>query len=328
MGSLSRADQMLDEPNQSRMVAAADSSALAPLRPTDSPNELWEWLRLLNRRKALIVGCGLIATALMALMLAQATPLYKATARIMLDTRTFKVVSTEAALSGVDTLNMGAIQSELEVIQSDFLIGRVVDKLGLANNPEFNGTKPPGFIDNALQPLRDLWSTGISTLLAPPPKPQQASAQPQRAGRPAEDSDPRRRAAIGAVAGRLSVSLLGRTFVILVTVESAEPKRLAQARELLGEEHVWTVGAGQVDVAQVLVRLQQHGHRRILTEGGPRVHAELLRRGLIDELALTWVPQLVGGGGPRIAHGTDFTLDMRLRHLVESDGTLLGLWAR
>ncbi|MCA0179218.1 MAG: dihydrofolate reductase family protein [Actinobacteria bacterium] len=115
---------------------------------------------------------------------------------------------------------------------------------------------------------------------------------------------------------------------ILVTVEGAEPKRLAQARELLGEEHVWTVGAGQVDVAQVLVRLQQHGHRRILTEGGPRVHAELLRRGLIDELALTWVPQLVGGGGPRIAHGTDFTLDMRLRHLVESDGTLLGLWAR
>lgn len=81
-------------------------------------------------------------------------------------------------------------------------------------------------------------------------------------------------------------------------------------------------------MAQVLVRLQQHGHRRILTEGGPRVHAELLRRGLIDELALTWVPQLVGGGGPRIAHGTDFTLDMRLRHLVESDGTLLGLWAR
>ncbi len=243
MGSLSRADQMLDEPNQNRIVATPDASALAPLRPADSPNELWEWLRLLNRRKALIVGCGLIATALMALMLAQATPLYKATARIMLDTRTFKVVSTEAALSGVDTLNMGAIQSELEVIQSEFLIGRVVDKLGLANNPEFNGTKPPGFIDNALQPLRDLWSTGISTLLAPPPKPQQASAQPQRAGRPAEDSDPRRRAAIGAVAGRLSVSLLGRTFVILVTVESPDGTMSARIANAIAEAYL----ADQVD---------------------------------------------------------------------------------
>ena len=176
MGSLPRADYNMDEPNQNRMVQPSEAAALVPVRPVETPNELWEWLRLLNRRKALIIGCGLIATALMALVIAQATPLYKASSRIMLDTRTFKVVSTEAALSGVDTLNMGAIQSELEVIQSEFLIGRVVDKLGLANNPEFNGTKPPGFIDNALQPLRDLWSTGISTLLAPPPKPQQATA--------------------------------------------------------------------------------------------------------------------------------------------------------
>jgi succinoglycan biosynthesis transport protein ExoP len=260
MGSLSKADQMLDEPNQSRMVSTPDSSALAPLRPTDSPNELWEWLRLLNRRKALIVGCGLIATALMALMLAQATPLYKATARIMLDTRTFKVVSTEAALSGVDTLNMGAIQSELEVIQSEFLIGRVVDKLGLANNPEFNGTKPPGFIDNALQPLRDLWSTGISTLLAPPPKPQQASAQPQRAGRPAEDSDPRRRAAIGAVAGRLSVSLLGRTFVILVTVESPDGTMSARIANAIAEAYL----ADQVDN-------KNEANRRALRNGSSSV---------------------------------------------------------
>lgn len=239
MGSLSRADQMMDEPNQNRMLPAQDASVMSPVRPVDSSNELWEWLRLLNRRKALIMGCGLIATALMALMVAQATPLYKASSRLMLDTRTFKVVSTEAALSGVDTLNMGAIQSELEVIQSEFLIGRVVDKLGLANNPDFNGTKPPGFIDNALQPLRDLWSTGISTLLAPPPKPQQATAaQPQRQGRPAEDSDPRRRAAIGAVAGRLSVTLLGRTFVILVTVESPDGTMSARIANALAEAYL------------------------------------------------------------------------------------------
>jgi len=230
---------MMDEPNQNRMLPAPDASAMSPVRPVDTSNELWEWLRLLNRRKALIMGCGLIATALMALMVAQATPLYKASSRLMLDTRTFKVVSTEAALSGVDTLNMGAIQSELEVIQSEFLIGRVVDKLGLANNPDFNGTKPPGFIDNALQPLRDLWSTGISTLLAPPPKPQQATAaQPQRTGRPAEDSDPRRRAAIGAVAGRLSVTLLGRTFVILVTVESPDGTMSARIANALAEAYL------------------------------------------------------------------------------------------
>ena len=196
MGSLPRASHIGDEPNQNRVMPPPDA-LLPAVRPAESRDELWDWLRLLNRRKVLILGCGLIATALMALVIAQATPLYKATSRIMLDTRPFKVVGTEAALSSIDTLNMGAIQTELEVIQSDYLIGRVVDRLGLANNPEFNGTKPPGFVQTALQPLRDLWSTGISTLLAPPPKPQEATAAnvPVRTARAAEDSDPRRRAA-------------------------------------------------------------------------------------------------------------------------------------
>lgn len=95
---------------------------------------------------------------------------------------------------------------------------------------------------------------------------------------------------------------------------------------MLGADNVWTIGSGTVDVAQVLVHLQRLGHRAILTEGGPRVHAELLHRGLLDELALTWVPHLVGGLGPRIAHGNDFTVTMTLRHLLETDGTLLSLW--
>ena len=114
--------------------------------------------------------------------------------------------------------------------------------------------------------------------------------------------------------------------VIVVTCGDHEPGRIEPLRDAGAE--VLQVPGPTVDLGWALETLAARGSRRILTEGGPRVHAELLRRGLIDELALTWVPQLVGGGGPRIAHGTDFTLDVRLRHLVESDGTLLGLWAR
>src|SRR5262245_58914073 len=173
MGSFPKVEQIMDDGAINRIVPASEPAAMAPVRPSEAPDQLWEWLRLLNRRKAFIVGCGLVAVALMALIIAQATPMYKASARLLLDTRTFKVLSTEAALSGVDTMNLGAIQSELEVIQSEFLIGRVVDKLGLANNPDFNGTRPPGFIDSAFQPLRDLWATGNSTMMAtqtnPPP---------------------------------------------------------------------------------------------------------------------------------------------------------------
>ncbi|CAN5829077.1 polysaccharide biosynthesis tyrosine autokinase [soil metagenome] len=247
MGLFPKAEQIVDDSALSRTVPVADlaASPMATVRAPDSSTELWSWLRLLNRRKALIVGCGLIAVALMALMIAQATPMYKASSRLVLDTRTSKVVNTEAALSGVDTLNLGAIQTELEVIQSEFLIGRVVDKLGLANNPDFNGTKPPGFIDSAFAPLRELWATGLSTLLAPParPQPAAAAATPARTARAAEESDPRRRSAIGEVAGRLSVTLLGRTFVIIVTAESPDGTTSARIAKAVAEAYL----ADQID---------------------------------------------------------------------------------
>src|SRR5215207_6569726 len=244
MGSFPKAEQIVDDGAINRIVPASEPGALAPVRAGEAPNELWEWLRLLNRRKALIVGCGLVAVALMALIIAQATPMYRASARLLLDTRTFKVLSTEAALSGVDTMNLGAIQSELEVISSEFLIGRVVDKLGLANNPDFNGTKPPGFIDSAFAPLRELWATGISTLLAPAPKPPPpATAQPARTSRPAEESDPRRSTAIGTVSGGLSVTLVGRTYVILITVESPDGTMSARIANAVADAYL----ADQID---------------------------------------------------------------------------------
>src|SRR6476661_956856 len=244
MGSFSRVSNMDDEAGFGRISQQAADPVSSSGQPhaMEAPNELWEWLRLLNRRKALIIGAGLLAVALMALIIAQATPMYKASARIMLDTRTFTPVKAEAALSGVDTMNMGAIQSELEVIQSEFLIGRVVDRLGLASNPEFNGTKPPGFLDSSLAPIRELWHSGIASLLAPPQaRAPQAPAAPTRAK--ADDSDPGRRTAIGTVAGHLSVSLLGRTFVIVITVESTDGTMSARIANAIAEVYL----ADQVD---------------------------------------------------------------------------------
>jgi succinoglycan biosynthesis transport protein ExoP len=234
---------MDDEAGLNRMSAAGEPVGSSG-HTMEAPNELWEWLRLLNRRKALIIGAGLLSVALMALIIAQATPMYKASARIMLDTRTFTPVKAEAALSGVDTMNMGAIQSELEVIQSEFLIGRVVDRLGLASNPEFNGTKPPGFLDSSLAPIRELWHSGIASLLSPPQQraPQSSAPQVSKPGR-TDDSDPGRRTAIGTVAGHLSVQLLGRTFVILITVESTDGTMSARIANAIAEVYL----ADQVD---------------------------------------------------------------------------------
>ncbi len=198
-------------------------------------NELREWLRLFNRRKTMILGIGLLAVVVTALVVAQMTPLYRTSARVMLDTRKFKAVSTEQALSGFDTMNVGALQTELEIIKSEDLLGRVVDKLGLAANPDFNGTKAPDFVADAMAPIRKLWGMALATLIPrPPPTTTPAAAQNPKV----DGSDPRRRTAIGSISSHLTVTLVGRTFIILVTVESPNGTESAQVANAIADMYL------------------------------------------------------------------------------------------
>nr|WP_243731958.1 dihydrofolate reductase family protein [Nocardioides ochotonae] len=101
---------------------------------------------------------------------------------------------------------------------------------------------------------------------------------------------------------------------------------LDQATALLGVEQVLVCGDDEVDLAAVVDTLHARGLRHLLCEGGPRLLTDLLAAGLVDELAATYVPLLVGGAGPRITQGAHVGLSAVPRLLLEQDGTLLGRW--
>ncbi|WP_435198417.1 dihydrofolate reductase family protein [Janibacter sp. GS2] len=91
----------------------------------------------------------------------------------------------------------------------------------------------------------------------------------------------------------------------------------------------WICGQERVDLATVVARARETFGPHVLCEGGPTLASELVAADLVDELALSWTPQLIGGGRgthPRILDGTDVEVDLTCRHLLEEDGTLLGLW--
>lgn len=77
---------------------------------------------------------------------------------------------------------------------------------------------------------------------------------------------------------------------------------------------------------EIVDSIHAEGHRRILCEGGPRLLAELLAAGLVDELCLTTTPWVVGGPGKRITDGVGLGVPLKLSSLVEEDGTLLARW--
>jgi riboflavin biosynthesis pyrimidine reductase len=81
---------------------------------------------------------------------------------------------------------------------------------------------------------------------------------------------------------------------------------------------------GNVDLAKALAYLRtERGVRAVLCEGGPRLHAQLIDAGLVDELFVTHAPKLVGGDGPGLAVGLpELERPLEVVWLLEQDGEL------
>lgn len=112
--------------------------------------------------------------------------------------------------------------------------------------------------------------------------------------------------------------------VRMATVATAE--HLAEARDLLGDEHVLELGSHRVDLARLRERLVADGHRQLLGEGGPHLLRDLVAQGVADELDATVVPRLVAGEQSRMTDGPPVDVPLRLHTLLEHDGTLLARW--
>jgi riboflavin biosynthesis pyrimidine reductase len=105
--------------------------------------------------------------------------------------------------------------------------------------------------------------------------------------------------------------------VVIFTASEEEPPATAASLQIVRDE-------GAVDLAAALRRLRgEHGVRAVLSEGGPRLHAELQALGLVDELFLTTSPMLAGGAAPRILEGELPEVEpLELAWLLEEDGEL------
>ncbi len=112
--------------------------------------------------------------------------------------------------------------------------------------------------------------------------------------------------------------------VLVATCASAE--HLAEARELLGDEHVLVLGEDEVDLGRMRDELGARGLNQLLAEGGPHLLRDLVAAGAADEICVTIVPLLVAGEQPRIAQGPPVDVPLKLLTLLEREGTLLGRW--
>ena len=206
----------------SRIETSGNNRSGGPPRAA-SYDDVRAFLRLLNRRKWHLVGVTALVCALAGLVLAQLTPEYRATALVMLDTRKAKVTNTPDVVGGL-TLDIPAMQTEIEVLRSVSLLGRVVDKLRLDQDPEY-GAEPISTLGLAMREVRSIYERWIGV-----------DADKGRAAQ-AIDNTPRARA-IESLESRLRVATRGRSYVIAVSLDSAVPAKAKQIVETITDFYV------------------------------------------------------------------------------------------
>jgi len=108
---------------------------------------------------------------------------------------------------------------------------------------------------------------------------------------------------------------------ILLTCEAAPARR---RRELSAVAEVVICGDTSVDLRAALAALADRGLARVLTEGGPLLHAQLAEAGLLDELCLTVSPTLAGPShlGVMLGDRWQAPVSLELDHVLVEDDVL------
>ncbi len=171
--------------------------------------DLRQFFNVLKRRRAVILGCAALMTVLAGIIVFQLTPIYTAEAVVMLDTRKTQVLDVQAVMSGLQS-DEAVVRSEVEVLKSPTLAGRVVDKLDLTTSKYLNPALTPPTFWQRYNPV-----AMVRNLFAPD--------EPQQQMSPEEKKLAERNAVIANVMGHVSVFNDGRSYIIKIRYDAPDP---------------------------------------------------------------------------------------------------------
>jgi uncharacterized protein involved in exopolysaccharide biosynthesis len=147
-------------------VAARPRAAAGPVR-----FQFADFLRVIKARRRLILGVAAACIAITAVILMLLPTQYSGFAEVMLEQRKNNVADASSVLSSLPT-DPASVQNQIQILTSRDLASRVIDRLGLENDPEFNGggnsdpaTLHDRVVDAFLNHL-NAWNEGLSTALS------------------------------------------------------------------------------------------------------------------------------------------------------------------
>jgi polysaccharide biosynthesis transport protein len=188
------------------------------------------------RQWKFILGVTLLALLLGALHVSRQTSLYTATAQLLLDPqRTNAPGQAAGANDGMADLDDIEIESQIAVLRSALLLGRVVSKGKLVNDPEF-GASPATVIGPIVpggNPLATIRSWFIADASSSGDEKRADSAKSEVAD-PGSDAV----ATVDYLQGGLAISRAGQARVLNVSFTSADPRKAANLANAIADAYV------------------------------------------------------------------------------------------
>lgn len=202
----------------------ASMSASLDDRPQEDVVDIGALLSTIWRGKWQVVFWTIFAIVLAGVyVFAIATPVFRATTSVVLETRENQVVNFDSVI-GESRSDTSAVNTEVEILKGRLLMGRVVDALDLAKDPEFNGTlRTAGMTAGILALVTDK----INSLLSSPPE--------EVVGLTTEAL---RERIISALISQVTVTNTPLSLVFTISVESEDAGKSAQIADMIGRLYI------------------------------------------------------------------------------------------
>ena len=240
----------------SHVAVQADHADALPLDPSTI-------LRFLQRHVLLLIAGATIGGLIGLAYLAVAVPLYEAKSTILLDAEDSSILRGPT-INGEAPLDTARVDSQVELILSDTILAKAIERLDLVNDPEFGVVEGEGgdglaFLD------------GIKDALFGPQIDELVTEEDQL------------RATLSKFRDNVDVSRRGLTYVVDVAFRSREPQKAALIANTLPDIYIENELGAKLDTTQrtnewLNARLEELRNRSLLADEA--VEAYRIEKGL------------------------------------------------
>ena len=183
--------------------------------------DLRQYLQVIGNYKWRIFMLAIMVTLLTAVVTFSLTPIYRATATLLIEAEEAKAVSIEEVY-GLDSSKQEYFLTQFEILKSRKLAGRVIDKLNLSTYSEFTPEEPIAWMAD----------TKAFILSFIPLETELEALTEEEIAREA------REALITDFVERLTISPIRKTQLVHISFEAEDRKLAALVANTLGEEYI------------------------------------------------------------------------------------------